>query len=410
MKYLRNFSLTFLPIIAVVVLAVGVFAFVAEQTGLMSTDEFLDVFRDQADRLQGEDEESIQITDTTPLELEFNPLKRDIFENQTAFTIRSNKEIVLDASDRFTLYFAKQDDSLSMLSQAQDDNETEIQEDESGNSDLLAQSSMPFWYVVEANNIGVGESTLKFTIVDKAYAQAIASESEEIVIPDTATQQVEFVVNRVAFGLPFGADKIEDWPDSEYIAGSRSDLLLQITRNQKLADDYDPGPMVNVSSDLLLYANAADIQVREDVGESLKTMVLDLQNQTGKTLTIMSGYRSHNTQVQTYASNVASFGQEVADGFSARPGFSEHHLGTVVDFYSPDTGSELFSRNFDTTVAGQWLLDHAYKYGFVQTYPQGSEESTGYDYEPWQYRYIGIEHAQSLHDSGMIFSEWLASQ
>jgi D-alanyl-D-alanine carboxypeptidase len=297
--------------------------------------------------------------DTRSLEVSYRVEHREIYESQHAVTLKSNKEIELRENNRVTLYYI---------------------EDREGSK----------WYVAEVNNIAVGDSTIKFIVFDKS------GNEQEIGIP----------VTRVGFSLPLGATKIEDWEGSQYVVNG-DNLLTIIDKQHKMVDDYEVTDLVDIKNDLQLYANVADLKIKREAGLALKQMVLDLQRETGKTLTILSGYRSHNNQVRTYSSNVRSYGQEEADTFSARPGFSEHHLGTVVDFYSPDTGDVIFSEEFDNTVAGQWLLSHAVNYGFVQTYPRGVEHLTGYQFEPWQYRFIGVENAKEVKESGKFFVEWV---
>lgn len=337
-------------------------AFVADKLGIMSTQEFRqNIENSLADVFgSGDDEASSEAdVDQTPLEVTINTSKREILEGQTAITVKTNKEVSIEESDRYKLFFVEEKDGI-------------------------------FYYALEMNNIAIGDSLMKVVLKDEAQNEFL----------------VEVPIDRQSYPLPQGAQHIEDWEDSVYVVDG-DDLLAQIDKKHKMIDDYNPPKLLNISTDLLLYANTADLEIREDAGLQLKQMALDLQSQTGKTITILSGHRSHNTQVETYSRNVRSYGQEEADKFSARPGFSEHHLGTVVDFYSPDTGDEIFSDNFDNTVAGKWLMENAHKYGFIQTYPKGSEEKTGYKYEPWQYRYIGTENAQAVKDSGLMFVEWL---
>lgn len=370
MKILKKIVFPILFVILVASIALFALAFTLDKLELVSKDEFLEVFKSTFQKDDLEEEPQIQI-DTTPLELSFNPLKREILESQTAITLYTNKPIELDASDRFVLFLVE-DNSQDVLS---------------GNK--------KYTYVVEANKIGTGESSLKFKVVDPSNPGG-----------ETAIQEIEILVDRKAYGLPFGADKIDDWEGSSYVVADSADLLTLIDKSHKLVDDYDAGELVNVSSDLLLYANTSDLMIRVDAGSALKQMVLDAQNQTGKTLTILSAYRSFNNQVQTYSANISSYGQLEADKISARPGFSEHQLATTVDFYSPDTGSDYFSKSFLETNAGKWLVENSYKYGFVLTLPENQDQ---YSFEPWHWRYIGIENAKSFHESGMTFNEWLKS-
>jgi D-alanyl-D-alanine carboxypeptidase len=102
---------------------------------------------------------------------------------------------------------------------------------------------------------------------------------------------------------------------------------------------------------------------------------------SGITLVFSSGYRSFEYQKYVYAREVKTYGQEVADRESARPGASQHQLGTAIDFGS-------ITDAFAQSRAGKWLAAHAEEYGFSLSYPLGYEGVTGYRYESWHYRFI----------------------
>lgn len=115
---------------------------------------------------------------------------------------------------------------------------------------------------------------------------------------------------------------------------------------------------------------------------------------------VSSGYRSYSFQVSLYNGYVQSQGQATADTQSARPGFSEHQTGLAVDV-EPADGTCNVDQCFANTAAGKWLAANAYKYGFIIRYPQGLESVTGYEYEPWHVRYVGIPLATEMHNDGI---------
>lgn len=131
----------------------------------------------------------------------------------------------------------------------------------------------------------------------------------------------------------------------------------------------------------------------------------------GIDLSIVSGYRSYQTQVSTYNYWLSKNNNNVeyVDTFSARPGHSQHQLGTAIDFSSSEIG-DVLGDSFDNTNASKWLIENAYKYGFVISYPKGHENVTGYKYESWHYRYIGKENALEMKNSGMILENYLRSK
>ena len=123
-------------------------------------------------------------------------------------------------------------------------------------------------------------------------------------------------------------------------------------------------------------------------------------NAAGYAMPLISGYRSYDYQATLYNNYVAIDGQEAADRYSARPGTSEHQTGLAFDIGQLDD-------NFGNTPAGQWLAQHAHEYGFIIRYPQGKEHITGYMYEPWHVRYLGVDLATSVYNSHLTLEEYL---
>ena len=124
----------------------------------------------------------------------------------------------------------------------------------------------------------------------------------------------------------------------------------------------------------------------------------------GHDIIVASGYRSYTQQQQYYQNYVRTSGETEANKFSAKPGYSEHQTGLAVDI-------SLASREcyleicFGETAAGKWLRDNAHLYGFIVRYPQDKTAITGYQYEPWHFRYVGIPLANALHSSNKTLDE-----
>lgn len=121
--------------------------------------------------------------------------------------------------------------------------------------------------------------------------------------------------------------------------------------------------------------------------------------QDGINLWIVSGYRSYQYQVSLYQRYVKQHGQKEADTFSARPGYSEHQTGYVVDVNSTKD-------SFANTKEAAWLAEHAHLYGFIIRYPKGKEAITGYQYEPWHLRYLGVSLATVLYEQQLTMEEY----
>lgn len=139
----------------------------------------------------------------------------------------------------------------------------------------------------------------------------------------------------------------------------------------------------------------------------------------GIDLYLTSGYRNIATQTYLYNSALAkyqSYGYSYAKSLSmtalyyATPGGSEHHLGQAYDIVTPafyNQGNGLTTA-FAYTAAYSWLIEHCWDYGFILRYPQGRTADTGIGFEPWHYRFVGVEHAQYIRDHNLILEEYVA--
>jgi D-alanyl-D-alanine carboxypeptidase len=157
------------------------------------------------------------------------------------------------------------------------------------------------------------------------------------------------------------------------------DLFILVDKSHLLARDFAPGDLVNLR-DYSLPLFMGSVLVRRVIVGSVLEMS-EAAHKSGITLVFASGYRSFDYQAYVYAREVRDFGQVAADRESARPGASQHQLGTAIDFGSVTDA-------FNQTPAGEWLAAHAWEYGFSLSYPPGFESVTGYRYEGWHYRYL----------------------
>lgn len=123
-------------------------------------------------------------------------------------------------------------------------------------------------------------------------------------------------------------------------------------------------------------------------------------NNDGLFIYILSGYRNYADQEYQYGIFEDARGQEEADTVSARPGHSEHQTGLAIDVNSTEF-------EFKDTAEGKWLADNCVEYGFIIRFPEGKEKSTGFEYEPWHIRYLGVETAKKVADSGLSLEEYL---
>ena len=152
-----------------------------------------------------------------------------------------------------------------------------------------------------------------------------------------------------------------------------------VDKKHPLPDGYAPPDLV-LLKDYGLTVSLQSHKVRRVIIPDLLRMEKAARAE-GITLVFSSSYRSYEYQVTVYDREVKLYGQDAADRESARPGTSQHQLGTAIDFGS-------ITDAFAGTRAGKWLAAHAEEYGFSLSFPEGYEEVTGYRHESWHYRYI----------------------
>lgn len=173
--------------------------------------------------------------------------------------------------------------------------------------------------------------------------------------------------------------------------------LVLVNKYTKLDENYKPNlvTMSNVYS----YEN---MQMETTAYEYFKKMV-DAAKKDGIKLYNISSYRSYSTQNYLYNNYVNNHGKTAADTFSARAGYSEHQTGLATDINTANS-----SDHFENTKEYKWLIENSYKYGFILRYPQGKEYITGYKFEPWHYRYVGVDVAKYIYENNITYEEYYA--
>lgn len=162
---------------------------------------------------------------------------------------------------------------------------------------------------------------------------------------------------------------------------------IVVNKKYKLPEKYQPEDLVDLETTGLRYSEGRF--GRKIILQPLTKLVEKAKND-GIDLAIKSAYRSYETQISTYNYWVSmeNGDRNTADKYSARPGHSEHQLGTVIDFTTNECGDQIGSV-FDDTKTSKWLAENAEDFGFYLSYPKGKETETGYQYESWHYRYLG---------------------
>lgn len=166
---------------------------------------------------------------------------------------------------------------------------------------------------------------------------------------------------------------------------SSSDLspFYLIDKKHTVGSDYVPAGLVSLVKNDDYYINKNNLSLRPEAFEALKTMA-QAAKKDGVMLTVSSTYRSYDYQKNLFDYWVKVDGLEEAERESARPGTSQHQLGLALDFAPVDDA-------FDKTAGGAWVYKNAAKYGWSLSFPKGYEDVTGYRWECWHFRYVGIE-------------------
>ena len=225
----------------------------------------------------------------------------------------------------------------------------------------------------------------------KTYAMVTGTYDEEWTTSDANVATVDQYGNITAVGEGSCKIRVKDRNTNEYgeiaVTVKKMDGIQQIdgityadgvliaNKSYALPSTYNPGGLTT------------------ETYNAFQSLVQAAAND-GYSLWNASGFRSYETQEQIYNNYVYTHGQATADTFSARPGHSEHQTGMAIDVNNP-------SDSFNGTPEALWLKEHCVDYGFIIRYPEGKQGITGYKYESWHIRYVGVEMAKKLRDAGI---------
>ncbi|MEG1987275.1 MAG: M15 family metallopeptidase [Bacilli bacterium] len=218
----------------------------------------------------------------------------------------------------------------------------------------------------------------KLSNIDRYYAY----QKEEFTDNDETVVKVN-----IGLDLPL-------YDKADVITEDKDNVLAN--KYHQLGDTYIPNNLVDIDDKYCLNKN------QRLVGIALESYLemLNAATKEGLTIYIRSAYRSYKEQEELYQYYVKNYGVKKADSISARPGFSEHQTGLVVDVAVSKTGI------FTETKEFKWMKENAYKYGFILRYPKGKEKITTYNYEAWHYRYVGVDIAKDIVKKKLTFDEY----
>ena len=178
--------------------------------------------------------------------------------------------------------------------------------------------------------------------------------------------------------------------------------LVLGNKEYTVSRDYYPTDMVDIDGSLSTNQN---LKVKREAYDAYLAMLKDAKAE-GLNFCICSAYRGFAVQESLYYNSLSSNGKEYTDKMFAYPGRSEHHTGYAIDVTSASMNWGL-SQDYASYPDGAWIAEHCDEYGFIIRYPKGDEEITGYMYEPWHIRYVGVEIAKEITEAGITLEEYL---
>lgn len=193
-------------------------------------------------------------------------------------------------------------------------------------------------------------------------------------------------------------------PEFGILVENPENIDVIVNKKRHLPENYVPEDLVPLTDVPTVLSNPEVNQLRKVAYEALKDLFTAAKEE-GYELHARSGYRSYYTQASLYASYVENYGKDAADKYSAKPGQSEHQTGLSMDITCEAVNFKL-DTTFGDTEEGKWVAENANRYGFIIRYPKGKEEITGYAYEPWHIRYLGVDLAEKVYESGLTLEEY----
>lgn len=193
--------------------------------------------------------------------------------------------------------------------------------------------------------------------------------------------------------------------DGENIIQNPENIMALVNKQIGLPGYYTPDDLIRPN----VYFSFGDLKVeksllRKEAGTALEEMFLGAQK-AGVELAAVSGYRSYGRQKVILDAEIGRVGEERAIIAVAYPGQSEHQTGLAMDIASKSSSSEL-TEEFAETLEGKWLAENAHLFGFILRYPKGKEGITGYQFEPWHFRYVGPKVAETIFKKNWTLEEF----
>lgn len=214
---------------------------------------------------------------------------------------------------------------------------------------------------------------------------------------DYYTEDSDQTITHAVAMVNVGANK-DHYTDVKKTDTSKDELIL-VNKYNQLPKDYAPEDLTDISVQYCY----GDNEVSNEVYQKYISMY-NAAKEEDLYLIITSAFRDYEFQDQLWNQYAKSQGEEWADSVAARAGHSEHQTGLTLDIVTYNSNMN----DFENTDEFKWLQKHAHEYGFIMRYPKDKEDITGYDYESWHYRYVGVETATKIHELGITYDEYYA--
>ena len=214
---------------------------------------------------------------------------------------------------------------------------------------------------------------------------------------DYYTEDSDQTITHAVAMVNVGANK-DHYTDVKKTDTSKDELIL-VNKYNQLPKDYAPEDLKDISVQYCY----GDNEVSNEVYQKYISMY-NAAKEEDLYLIITSAFRDYEFQDQLWNQYAKSQGEEWADSVAARAGHSEHQTGLTLDIVTYNSNMN----EFENTDEFKWLQKHAHEYGFIMRYPKDKEDITGYDYESWHYRYVGVETATKIHELGITYDEYYA--
>lgn len=192
---------------------------------------------------------------------------------------------------------------------------------------------------------------------------------------------------------------------SKVVDKDPNSVTVLINKEYALPKDYVPQDLVDDPNIPFIFKEKSERRMLRKVAADALEKMFAAAKQDGIELAGVSAYRSYGTQQSLFNTYVQQQGEKEARRYSAVPGYSEHETGLAIDV-SGSTGQCAADNCFAGTPEAKWLAAHVQDYGYIIRYPQGKEDITGYAYEPWHIRYVGVDVAKEIMSKGITLEEY----